>query len=148
MLLRQKPRTGRCLRVLWTNVDDPLPRASPGGVEGSHGIVEGRHVADVRPQSSVTHPPHDLTQLGTIGLDNEIDGQTVDGPRLDRADDGHQPSPSTNQSPGPFLDVAADDIENEIDSADVVQRVVVEVEELLRAKVERGLTVVGAAGAD
>jgi hypothetical protein len=35
-----------------------------------------------------------------------------------------------------FPDVAADRIEHQIDSADVLQRVVVEVDELLRAKVE------------
>src|SRR6516165_2261028 len=46
------------------------------------------------------------------------------------------------------FDVAADDIENQIDSADVFQRVVVEVDELLRAEVERLLTVGSASGAD
>src|SRR5687768_5084935 len=102
-----------------TNVDDRLPRASLGWVEGSDGIVEGCDVADVRPQSSVTHPLHDLTQLGAIGLDNEIDRQTVGGPRLDRADDGHQHSPGPNQTRGPLLDVAADDIKNQIDATDV-----------------------------
>src|SRR5262245_5910694 len=49
-----------------TNADDRLPRASLGRVQGGDGIVEGRDVADVRPQSSVTHPLDDLTQLGTI----------------------------------------------------------------------------------
>ena len=57
---------------LRTNADDRLPRASLRRVEGGEGVVEGRDVADVRPQSSVTHPPDDLTQLGTIGLDNEV----------------------------------------------------------------------------
>ena len=33
----------------------------------------------VRPQSSVTHPLDDLTQLGTIGLDNEVDRQALTG---------------------------------------------------------------------
>jgi hypothetical protein len=47
------------------------------GIEGGDGIVEGRDVADVRPQSPVTHPPDHLTQLGTIGLDNEVDRQAV-----------------------------------------------------------------------
>ena len=61
---------------------DPL--ASLGRVEGGDGIIEGRDVADVRPQPSVPHPLHDLTQLGTIGLDNEIDRQAVGGPRLGR----------------------------------------------------------------
>src|SRR6201997_4476741 len=56
-----------------TNADDRLPRASLGRVQGGDGIVEGRDVADVRPQSSVPHPLGDLTQLGTIGLDNEVD---------------------------------------------------------------------------
>src|SRR6266699_2983984 len=110
-----------------TNADDRLPLASLGRVEGGDGIVEGRDVADVRPQSSVTHPPHDLTQLGTIGLDNEIDRLAVGGP---------------------LLDVAADDIENQIDSANVFQRVVVEVDELLRTEVVRLLTVGSASGAD
>src|ERR1700747_3674468 len=53
---------------LWTNADDRLPGASLGRVEGGDGIVEGRDVADVGPQSSVPHPLDDLTQLGTIGL--------------------------------------------------------------------------------
>src|SRR5262245_18234628 len=44
-----------------TNADDRLPRASLGCVEGGDGIVEGRDVPDVRPQSSVTHPLDDLT---------------------------------------------------------------------------------------
>src|SRR5207247_7359827 len=54
----------------------------------------------------------------------------------------------SNQACGPLLDVAADDIENQIESADVVQDVVVEVDELLRAKVERLLAVGGPSGAD
>src|SRR5262245_11946634 len=131
-----------------TNADDRLPRASLGRVEGGDGIVEGRDVADVRPQSSVPHPLDDLTQLGTIGLDNEVDRQAVGGPRLGRPDDGHQRSSGSNQACGPLLDVAADDIEHQIDAADVFQRVVVEVDELLRAEVERLLTVGSASGAD
>jgi hypothetical protein len=71
--------------------------------------------------------------LGTIGLDNEVDRQAVSGPRLGRPDDGHQCSSSSNQACGPLLDVAADDIEHQIDCADVFQGVVVEVDELLRA---------------
>src|SRR6516164_9351996 len=44
-----------------TNADDRLPRAALGRVDGGDGIVEGRDAADVRPQSSVTHPLDDLT---------------------------------------------------------------------------------------
>src|SRR5437762_14176767 len=131
-----------------TNADDRLPPASLGPVEGGDGVVEGRDVADVRPQSSVPHPLDDLTQLGAIGLDNEVDRQAVGGPRLGRADDGHQCSSSSNQACGPLLDVAADKIENQIDSADVFEDVVVEVNELLRAEVEHFLTVGRASGAD
>src|SRR6516164_6730358 len=131
-----------------TNPDDRLPADPLGRVEGGDGIVEGRDVADVRPQSSVPHPLDDLTQLGTIGLDNEVDRQAVGGPRLGWPDDGHQCSSSSNQACGPLLDVAADDIEHQIDAADVFERVVVEVNELLRAEVERLLTVGRASGAD
>ncbi|MGA7520147.1 MAG: hypothetical protein WBW28_24785, partial [Pseudolabrys sp.] len=65
-------------------------------------------------------------QLGGIGHDNEVDRQAVGGPRLGRPDDGHQCSSGSNQACGPLLDVAADDIEHQIDAADVFQRVVVE----------------------
>src|SRR5262249_39659114 len=84
-----------------TNADNRLPLASLGPVKRCDGIVEGRDVADVRPQSSVPHPLDDLTQLGTIGLDNEIDRQAVGGPRLGRPDDGHQCSSGSNQACGP-----------------------------------------------
>src|SRR6266576_5825108 len=131
-----------------TNAYDRLPRAALGRIEGGDGIVEGRDVADVRPQSSVPHPLDDLSELGTIGLDNEVDRQAVGGPRLGRSDDGHQRSSGSNQACGPLLDVAADDIKHQIDSADAFQGVVLEVDELLRAEVERLLTVGGASGAD
>src|SRR5215831_18113409 len=131
-----------------TNADDRLPLASPGPVEGGDGIVEGRDVADVRPQSFVPDPLDDLTQLGTIGLDNEVDRQAVGGPRLGRPDDGDQCSSGSNQAYGPLLDVAANDVEDQIDSADVFEGFVVEVHELLRAELERLLTVGGTPGAD
>src|SRR5437762_5981994 len=70
-----------------TNANDRLPRASRGRLEGGDGLVEGRDSADVRPQSSVPHPLDDLTQLGTIGLNNEVNRQAVGGPRLGRSDD-------------------------------------------------------------
>jgi len=79
---------------------------------------------------------------------NEVDREAVGGPCLGRPDDGHQRSSGSNQACGPFPDVAADAIEHQIDSADVFQGVVVEVDELLRAEVEHRLTVGGASGAD
>src|SRR5260370_3215803 len=92
-----------------TNADDRLPVDPLGLVEGGDGVIEGRDVADVRPQSSVPHPLDDLTQLGTIGLDNEVDRQAVRGPRLWRADYGHHWSSSSKQASEPPPQVAADD---------------------------------------
>src|SRR5438067_8330209 len=132
----------------WTNADDRLPVASLGRVEGGDGIVEGRDVADVGPQSSVAHPLDDLTQLGTIGLHDEVDCQAVGGPRLGRPYDGHQRSSGPALACGALLDVSADEIEHQVDAADVFQGVVLEIDELLRAEVERLLAVGRASGAD
>src|SRR5215207_1269024 len=82
--------------------DDRLPADPLGRIEGGDGIVEGRDVADVRPEPSVTRPPDDLTQLGTIGHDNKVDRQAIRGP----PDDGHQRSSGSKQTCGPLLDVA------------------------------------------
>src|SRR5438067_8247014 len=133
---------------LWTNADDRLPLESLGRVEGGDSIIEGRDVADVGSQSSVPHPLDDLTQLGAIGLDDEVDRQAVGGPRLGRPYDGHQGSSGPDQACGPLLDVSADDVEDQVDAADVFQGVVVEIDELLGAEVERLLAVGGAPGAD
>jgi hypothetical protein len=56
--------------------------------------------------------------------------------------------PARTKTRGPLPDVAADDVEDQIDSADVLQGVVIEVDELLRAEVERGLPVGSSSGAD
>src|SRR3954468_24881715 len=130
------------------NADDRLPLDPVGRVEGGDGIVEGRAVADVGPQPSVPYPLDDLTQLGTIGLDDEVDCQAVGGPCLGRPYDGHQGSSGPDQARGPLLDVSADDVEHQVDAADVFQGVVLQIDELLRAEVERLLAVGGAPGAD
>src|SRR5215211_4344642 len=105
-LARQERRGPRCVvtgaaaisESLWTNADDRLSVASLGRVEGGDSIVEGRDVADVGPQSSVPHPLDDLTQLGTIGFDDEVDCRAVGGPRLGRPYDGHQGSSGPDQA--------------------------------------------------
>src|SRR4051812_1350266 len=124
------PRHARLPESSRTNADDRLPRASLGRVEGGDGLVEGRDIADVCPQSSIPYPLNDLIQLDTIGFDNEVDCQAIGGPRLGRPDDGHQRSSSSNQARGPLPDVAADEIEHKIDAADVFEGVVLEVDEL------------------
>src|SRR4051795_7367039 len=131
-----------------TNADDRLPADPLGRVEGGNGIVEGRDGADVRPQPPVPHPLDDLTQLGTIGQDNEVDRQAVRGPRLGRRGDGHKRSSGPDEACGPLLDVAADGVEDQVHAADVFQRIVVEIDELLRAEVDRLLAVGSASGAD
>ena len=62
------------------NADDRLSLASLGRVEGGDGIVESRDVADVCPQPTNPDPLDDLTQLGAIGFDDEIDRQAAGGP--------------------------------------------------------------------
>src|SRR6201997_4660060 len=109
-----------------TNADDRLSLAPFGRVEGGDGIVEGSHFADVCPQPTIPDPLDDLTQLGAIGYDDEVDSQAARGPRLGRAGDGHQCSSGPNQPRRPLPDVAAYDIENQIDFADVFQGVVIE----------------------
>src|SRR6266550_820472 len=130
------------------NADDRLSLDPLGPVEGGNRIVEGSHFADVCPQPTIPHPLDDLTQLGAIGYDDEVNSQAASGPRLGRAGDGHQRSSGANQARRPLRDVAADDIENQIDFADVFQGFVIEVDELLCPEVESRLTAASAPGAD
>src|SRR5438874_11444581 len=130
------------------NADDRLSLDPLGRVEGGNRIIEGSHAADVCPQPTNPDPLDELTQLGAFGYDNEVDSQATRGPRLGRAGDGHQRSSGSNQACGPLRDVAAEDIENQIDFADIFQGVVIEVDELLRAEVECRLTGASAPGAD
>src|SRR5437868_4867910 len=130
------------------NADDRLSLDPLGPVEGGNRIVEGSHVADVCPQATNPDPLDELTQLGAIGYDDEVDSQAARGPRRGRAGDGHQRSSGANYARRPLCDVAAEDIENQIDLADVFQRVIIEVDELLCAEVESRLTGVSAPGAD
>src|SRR5215469_12268704 len=130
------------------NADDRLSLDPLGRVEGGDGIVEVSHLADVCPQPPIPDAPDDLIQLGAIGYDDEVDRQAARGPCLGRAGNGHQRSSGANHACRPLGDVAAEDIENQIDFADIFQGVVIEVEELLRAEVERRLTAGSAPGAD
>src|SRR5215475_3761056 len=130
------------------NADDRLSLDPLGRVEGGNRIVEGSHVTDVRPQPTIADPLDNLTQLGAIGYDDEVNGQAANGPRLGRAGDGHQLSSGANYARRPLRDVAAEDIENQIDFADVFQSVVIEVDELLCAEVESHLTATRVPAAD
>src|SRR6201984_1795533 len=130
------------------NANDRLSLDPFGPVEGGNRIVEGSHVADVCPQPTNPDPLEELTQLGAIWYDDEVDSQAASGARLDRAGDGHQRSSGANHARRPLRDVAAKDIENQIDFADVFQGVVIEVDELLCAEVESRLTGASAPGPD
>ena len=128
-----------------TNADDRLSLDPLGPVEGGNGIVKGSHVADVCPQPTTPEPVDELIQLGAIGYDDEVDSKAASGPRLDRACNGHQRSSGANQARRPLHDVAANNIEHQIDFADVFECVVIEVDELLCAEVESRLTAAGCA---
>src|SRR5581483_591369 len=130
------------------NADDRLSLDPFRPLEGGDGIVEGNHFADVRPQATIPDPLDDITQLGAIRYDDEVNYQAGSGTRLSRTGDGHQRSSGANHGRRPLRDVAPKDIENQIDFADVFQGVVIEVNELLRAEVERRLTAGSAPGAD
>src|SRR5438270_12086730 len=130
------------------NANDRLSLDPLGPVECGNRIVEGSHIADVCPQPTNSDPLDELSQLGAVGYDDEVDSPAARGPRLGRAGDGHQRSSGANQACRPLPDVAADDIENQIDFADVFQGVVIEVDELLCAEVESRLTAASAPGAD
>src|SRR6516165_758790 len=130
------------------NADDGLSLDPLGPIEGGNRIVEGSHIADVCPQPTIPDPLDEITQLGSIGYDDEVDSKAARGPHLGRAGDGHEGSSGANQARRPLRDVAADDIENQIDFADVFQGVFIEVDELLRAEVESRLTAGSAPGAD
>src|ERR1700739_2267352 len=130
------------------NADDRLSLDPLGPLEGGNRIVEGGHVADICPQPTNPDPLDELTQLGAIGYDDEVDSQAGRGPRLGRAGDGHQRSSGANHARRPLRDVAAEDIENHIDLADAFQCVVIKVDELLCAEVESRLAGRSPPGAD
>jgi hypothetical protein len=44
-----------------------------GRIEGGDAVVEVYDLTDVRPQASVPRSLDDLTQLGAVGHDNEVD---------------------------------------------------------------------------
>src|SRR6266567_6057916 len=107
------------------NADDRLSLDPLGPVESGNGIVECRHVADACPQTTIPEPLDELTQSGAIGFDDEVDGPTLGGPRLCRASDGHQRTSGPNHARRPLRDLAADDIEDQVDFADVFQAVAI-----------------------
>src|SRR5438105_8653379 len=130
------------------NANDRLSLDPLGRVEGGNRIVKGSHIADVSPQPTIPDPLDELTQLGAIGYNGEVDSQAVSRPRPGRAGNGHQRSSGANHARRPLRDVAAEDIENQIDPADIFQGVAIEVDKLLRAEVESRLTAGSAPGAD
>src|SRR5262245_6220322 len=130
------------------NANDRLSLDPFGPVEGGNRIVEGSHVADVCPQPTNPDPLDELIRLGAIWYDDEVDSQAARGPRLGRAGDGHQRSSGANHARRPLRDVAAEDIENQIDLADVFTGDVIEVDSTPCAEVESRLTGGSAPGAD
>jgi hypothetical protein len=81
------------------NADNRLPLDPLGPVEGSDGIVEVSHVADVCPQPTMPEALDEFIQLGAIRHHDEVNSQAARGPRLGRAGDGHQRSSGRESRP-------------------------------------------------
>src|SRR5262249_37039406 len=101
------------------NADDRLSLDPLGRVEGGNRIVEGSYVADICPQPTIPDPLDELTQLGAIGYDDEVDSQSARGPRLGRAGNGHQRSSGANHARRPLREAPAEDIDHRIAPADI-----------------------------
>lgn len=98
---------------------DRLPLVSSGRVEGSDGAIEGHSGPNIRPQSSIPDSLYDLNQLPAIGLDYEINRETIRRTCFHRTDDGHEYSSGLDQGRRPFLHLATNDIEDQIHFANV-----------------------------
>src|SRR5207248_9040799 len=97
------------------NANDRLSLDPLGPVEGGNRIVEGSHIADVCPQPTNSDPLDELTQLGAIGYDDEVDSPAARAPRLGRSGDVHQRPSGANQACRRLPAVAADDSANQLD---------------------------------
>lgn len=73
-LVRTFKMKGRSSRM---NANDRLSPDPLGPVERSDGIVQGSHVADVCPQTTIAEALGDLTQLSSIGHDDEVYSPTT-----------------------------------------------------------------------
>src|ERR1043165_7597134 len=102
-----------------TNADNRLSRVSIGRVEGGDGIIQGGDFADIRPQSSIPDSLSYLRKLDSISLDDEVNHQAILRSNIRWSDDCHKRSSGPDQRCGPLLDVATDDIEHQIDTADL-----------------------------
>src|SRR5207247_1535360 len=59
------------------NANDRLSLDPLGRVEGGNRIVKGSHIADVSPQPTIPDPLAELTQLGAIGYNDEVERPAV-----------------------------------------------------------------------
>jgi hypothetical protein len=131
------------------NADDRLPLDSLGRVESGIGVGEGATVPMfVRSRPSRTRWTTSPTAHDPPRRRQRPPGQAACRLRLGRPGDGHQYPAASNQSRRPLPDVSANHVEHQIDAVGVFQRVVLKVDELLRAEAERRLTVGGTSGAD
>jgi hypothetical protein len=83
-------------------------------------------------------------QLGAVGHGDEVHRASICEVGLDRAYDGDQGSLALTRAAERFWTSPPIDVEDQIDLADVLQRVAVEVDTILRAEVERLLSIGGA----
>jgi hypothetical protein len=117
------------------NRDNRLPGAPLPRIECGNGLVERGDVADIGAEAPVADPLHDLAQLSSVGLHHEIDGAAAGRRRFHGSDDGDQGASSSDQRP--LADLAADNVEHQINLPDIFEAIVLEVDEDLRAEAER-----------
>src|SRR5262249_32476450 len=117
-------------------------------IERGDRVIERGDRADVSAQTSVAHALDDLSQLSPVGLDDEVDGQSIGGLLFRRPDDRDQDPARLDEARRPFSDVPAEEIEPQVAGAAVCGGTALEVDDLAGAEVERGLTIGGASGAD
>ncbi len=125
--------------------DDPAARALCEGGGGVGQVADGR---DKRCEPPIAEASSQLRRLFAVGLDNEEDCPAVvglDGRRIEDSDEG---AAGAQECGGAVADLATDHVEHDVDLADVLEVVVVQVEELVGALGAGQVPVGGPAGAD
>ena len=89
---------------------------------------------------------NDLAELCTIGFHDEVNCPAIDGSRFNRPNYGNERTSGSYQTCGALLDLAADHVKHEIDAPDFLERIICQIDELVRAKLQRLLPVGGTSG--
>ncbi|BBJ37767.1 hypothetical protein SSPO_004850 [Streptomyces antimycoticus] len=136
------------LLIAFRDADDRLARRALAGGERGGCFGEWPYGADDGLEPAVPHSRGEVGEPGAVGFDDEEDCPSVLGLDLGRHDDGDQRATGANQGGRVVEDVSADHVEHDVDLADVLQFLGLQVDEGVDAECERGVPVGGPAGAD